>query len=83
MCWSNGGQTAPPAGFTVKSEPHRRSGRDLLCRMAGERIQDEHLRPVHMADAAISMSDVNDGTLDSLNRLAPFGAGNVIARLHG
>ena len=39
-------------------------------------LRQEHLQPTYMADAEITMSDVNDGTLDSINRLAPFGSGN-------
>jgi single-stranded-DNA-specific exonuclease len=69
-----GGHTAA-AGFTVKTSRIDELN-DRLCRLAAERLDDHHLRPVHMADASISMADVTDRTLDSLGRLAPFGAGN-------
>lgn len=69
-----GGHSAA-AGFTVKTSNIKELN-DRLSRMAAERLEDHQLRPVQMADAAISMADVNDKTLDSLNRLAPFGAGN-------
>jgi single-stranded-DNA-specific exonuclease len=69
-----GGHSAA-AGFTVKTANIKELN-DRLCRIASERLEDHHLRPTHMADASITMADVTDGTLDSLNRLAPFGAGN-------
>lgn len=70
----HGGHSAA-AGFTVKTSRIAEL-REKLTRIAAEQLQDEHLQPVHKADAEIAMADVNDATLDSLNRLAPFGAGN-------
>jgi single-stranded-DNA-specific exonuclease len=69
-----GGHTAA-AGFTVKTDRIAELN-ERLCRVAAERLNGHSLKPVMMADASITMSDVTDRTLDSLNRLAPFGAGN-------
>ncbi|MBF6614772.1 MAG: single-stranded-DNA-specific exonuclease RecJ [Chloroflexi bacterium] len=69
-----GGHSAA-AGFTVKTaniaELNRR-----LCEIAGERLQEVHLQSIHNADAELTMREVTDSTLDSINRLAPFGSGN-------
>jgi single-stranded-DNA-specific exonuclease len=69
-----GGHSAA-AGFTVKTE-HIAELNRRLCDIAGHRLTDDHLRPVVSADAQITMSEVNDATFDSLNRLGPFGSGN-------
>ncbi|MEO8285547.1 MAG: single-stranded-DNA-specific exonuclease RecJ [Chloroflexota bacterium] len=63
------------AGFTIKTANIKELN-DRLCRLASEQLEDHHLRPVHMADATITMADVTDSTLDGINRFAPFGAGN-------
>jgi single-stranded-DNA-specific exonuclease len=69
-----GGHSAA-AGFTIKTaqipELRRR-----LSEMADTQLSDEHLQPTLRAEAEIPLSDVNDGTLNGINRLAPFGAGN-------
>jgi single-stranded-DNA-specific exonuclease len=70
----HGGHSAA-AGFTIKTELIEEFNR-RLCSIADEQLGQEQLQPTYMADAEITMSDVNDGTLDSINRLAPFGAGN-------
>jgi single-stranded-DNA-specific exonuclease len=69
-----GGHSAA-AGFTVRTEniPELRR---RLERMAAERLEERHLQPVHRADAVLPMAEVTDATLDSISRLAPFGAGN-------
>lgn len=63
------------AGFTVHTaligELNRR-----LCLIAGQLLHEQQLQPTLNADAELAMSDVNDDTLESINRLAPFGAGN-------
>jgi single-stranded-DNA-specific exonuclease len=69
-----GGHTAA-AGFTVKTSRIAELN-DRLCRLASERLDGQPLKPVQMVDASITMSDITDRTLDSLSRLAPFGAGN-------
>jgi len=69
-----GGHSAA-AGFTVKTANIQELN-DRLCRIASERLDGHDLRPTHMADASINMADVTDSTLDSLSRLAPFGAAN-------
>jgi single-stranded-DNA-specific exonuclease len=70
----HGGHSAA-AGFTIKTELIEELNR-RLCSMADERLREEHLQPTYMADAEITMSDVNDANLDGINRLAPFGSGN-------
>jgi len=69
-----GGHSAA-AGFTIKTanidELRRR-----LSDMADNLLTEDHLQPTLTADAEITMSDVNDGTLEAINRLAPFGSGN-------
>lgn len=63
------------AGFTVHTN---RIGElsDKLNKIATRMMQSENAQPTVWADAEITMSDVNDGTFDSLNRLAPFGSAN-------
>jgi single-stranded-DNA-specific exonuclease len=69
-----GGHSAA-AGFTIKTanidELRRR-----LSDMADSLLTEDHLQPTLTADAEITMAEVNDGTLESINRLAPFGSGN-------
>jgi single-stranded-DNA-specific exonuclease len=69
-----GGHSAA-AGFTIKTanipELRRR-----LSEMADGQLSEEHLQPTLRAEAEIPLSDVHEGTLDGINRLAPFGAGN-------
>ena len=69
-----GGHTAA-AGFTLETrnlpEFKRRLGK-----LADEKLDAEQMRPTLMADAEIEMSEVHGETLDSISRLAPFGAGN-------
>jgi single-stranded-DNA-specific exonuclease len=63
------------AGFTL----HTRNLPQLeerLSKLAGEKLSEEHLQPTLRADAEIAMAEVHDRTLDSINRLAPFGSGN-------
>jgi single-stranded-DNA-specific exonuclease len=69
-----GGHSAA-AGFTVKTARIKELN-ERLCKLASERLEEHHLRPTYMADASITMADVTDETLDSLGRLAPFGASN-------
>ncbi len=63
------------AGFTVQTS---RIGElsDKLNKIATRMMQDDTAQPITWADAEITMSEVNDGTYDSLNRLAPFGSAN-------
>lgn len=69
-----GGHSAA-AGFTIKTE-HIPELRRRLSQMADEQLSEEHLQPTLRAEAELSLADVHDGTLDGINRLAPFGAGN-------
>ncbi|MEO5951079.1 MAG: DHHA1 domain-containing protein, partial [Chloroflexia bacterium] len=63
------------AGFTVQTS---RIGElsDKLNKIATRMMQDDSAQPTMWADAEITMAEVNDGTFDSLNRLAPFGSAN-------
>ena len=63
------------AGFTIKTGriSELTAG---LNRIASEQKNGVHSRPVIQADAELTMAEVNDRTYDSLDRLAPFGAGN-------
>ena len=69
------GGHAAAAGFTIETgripELRRR-----LTEIADSQLQEEHLQSTLRAEAELPLSDVHDSTLDSINRLAPFGAGN-------
>ena len=65
------------AGFTVRAhnidELNRR-----LCQIAGRQLDEQHLRPVYVADALLTMSRIHEDTYQDIARLAPFGAGNPL-----
>jgi single-stranded-DNA-specific exonuclease len=69
------GGHAAAAGFTINTSNLPEFERRLR-QLAGERLHDDQLQPTLMSDAEIVMSEVHDRTLDSVNRLAPFGSGN-------
>lgn len=71
-----GGHSAA-AGLTVKNENIAELNR-RLCEIARSRVPDgeTEARPVIMADREISLSEITEATMRSIDELAPFGAGN-------
>jgi single-stranded-DNA-specific exonuclease len=69
-----GGHSAA-AGFTVKTAHIEELSR-RLCATCDKQLQNEQLRPTISADAELSVNKVDDGTLEQINRMSPFGAGN-------
>jgi single-stranded-DNA-specific exonuclease len=71
-----GGHSAA-AGLSVKSEHvgelRRRLGDVVRARVEAGEVSRE---PVITADVEITLAEVTDGTLEAINRLAPFGSGN-------
>lgn len=63
------------AGFTIKTEKIYELAEGLNS-IASQQKNSIHLQPLIRADAELPMSEVTDQTFDSLQRLAPFGAGN-------
>lgn len=63
------------AGFTVRTQQIGEMNR-RLCELADGQLGEEHLQPTLRAEAELSLAEVHDGMLDSINRLAPFGSGN-------
>lgn len=64
------------AGFTIKTGRIAELN-EKINSIANRRMQDDNAQPTVWADAEITMAEVNDGTFDSLNRLAPFGSANA------
>jgi single-stranded-DNA-specific exonuclease len=69
-----GGHSAA-AGFTIKTANIEELNR-RLCASCEQQLQSDHLRPTISADAELSVNNVNDDTLEQINRMSPFGAGN-------
>lgn len=69
-----GGHSAA-AGFTIKTENIEELDR-RLCATCEKQLQAEHLRPTISADAELPVNNVDDETLEQINRMSPFGAGN-------
>ena len=71
-----GGHSAA-AGLTVKEQDVEELRR-RLCEIAraGVAAGKVHVEPVITADCDMKLSDINDGVLTEINRLAPFGEGN-------
>ncbi|HKP51793.1 MAG TPA: single-stranded-DNA-specific exonuclease RecJ [Chloroflexia bacterium] len=69
-----GGHSAA-AGFTLKTANIPELSL-RLSQIADGQLQEEHLQPTLRAEAELPLTDVHDGTLDGINRLAPFGSGN-------
>ncbi|MGA7730256.1 MAG: single-stranded-DNA-specific exonuclease RecJ [Chloroflexia bacterium] len=63
------------AGFTVKTSRIVELS-EKMNGIANRVMQADQLQPTVWADAELTMAEVNDGTFDSLNRLAPFGSAN-------
>jgi single-stranded-DNA-specific exonuclease len=65
------------AGLTVRDENIAELNR-RLCELAGARLNGNGERPLHRitADMELPLSMVTDETLEALNGLSPFGAGN-------
>ncbi|HEX8597950.1 MAG TPA: single-stranded-DNA-specific exonuclease RecJ [Chloroflexia bacterium] len=69
-----GGHSAA-AGFTVKTTNIEELNR-RLCATCDKQLQHEQLRPTISADAELPVNKVDDETLEQINRMSPFGAGN-------
>ncbi|HEX8219636.1 MAG TPA: single-stranded-DNA-specific exonuclease RecJ, partial [Chloroflexia bacterium] len=69
-----GGHSAA-AGFTVKTANIEELSR-RLCATCDQQLQGEHLRSTISADAELPVNMVDDETLEQINRMSPFGAGN-------
>lgn len=64
------------AGLTIKKEslPHFKK---RLKKIASDQISDEMLNRVLSIEGEISFSDINQKTIDYLQKMAPFGPGNM------
>ena len=64
------------AGLTIKKEslPHFK---ERLKKIASDQISDEMLNRVLSIEGEISFSDINQKTIDYLQKMAPFGPGNM------
>ena len=64
------------AGLTIKKEslPHFK---ECLKKIASDQISDEMLNRVLSIEGEISFSDINQKTIDYLQKMAPFGPGNM------
>lgn len=69
-----GGHSAA-AGFTIKTANIEELNR-RLCATCEKQVQEGQLRPTISADAELPVNRVNDDTLEQINRMSPFGAGN-------
>ncbi|MCK4688933.1 MAG: single-stranded-DNA-specific exonuclease RecJ, partial [Candidatus Marinimicrobia bacterium] len=64
------------AGLTIKKEslPHFK---ERLKKIASDQISDEMLNRVLSIEGEIPFSDINQKTIDYLQKMAPFGPGNM------
>ncbi len=64
------------AGLTIKKEslPHFK---ECLKKIASDQISDEMLNRVLSIEGEIPFSDINQKTIDYLQKMAPFGPGNM------
>jgi single-stranded-DNA-specific exonuclease len=69
-----GGHSAA-AGFLLQTDKIPQL-EERLRKLAGEKLDEGRLQTTLTADAELDVSQVHGSTLDAVNRLAPFGAGN-------